>query len=1280
MNKITTAALLFCTINTLFAGNPTSVAVQLAWTPQPAVVFDEFGFNPITVWQFDGAIYNEAHPSLPYFFSRIPVDGPGAVEVSLQDAVYEPFTKENTPDDAALDSEIRFQTAVSKARNDYFGKVSFIPIRQTGPSSFERLVSFTLEIRHLPGLPGVSGDRGDPTTQSILSQGDIYKVSVSSNGMYKMDYDFLKNNLGLENLDDIDPRRLQLYGNGGGMLPELVGQERIDDLQQNRIRIVGESDGSFDPGDYILFYGEGPSEWTLNEETGTFDFQMNVYDFDNYYFLKIGAENGLRVESSPSVNGVYLSTSYNDYLRYEQEKVNLLSEYDLAQGSGRMWFGDYFKNQRSFTYTTLDLPNRIESEPVEIKTRFAARANGQTNIYLKLGNQTVASGSFNTINLNNPNGNFAFLRDLAHTQVVPGALSITIDYPEASGLLSEGWLDFIQVNARCQLRLQGIQMDFRDVQAIGQAGGATYQISNTASGLVVWDITDPLSPVNREGQQAGTVFSFGADEEGLRQYIAFYPDQDLFTPTSAGKVSNQNLHGILETDMVILYHPDLESEAQRLATHRSQHSGLEVTLVPVGQVFNEFSSGKKDASAIRDFARMLYQRSDRFRYLLLFGDGSFDHRNIEEKGNNLVMTFQTTESANPIFAFPSDDYFGLLDDNEGLINTNDELDISIGRIPAANLEEARGVVDKIINYDTNPSTLGDWRNRIVFVGDDEDSSVHTDDADEIAEVVETLYPNLNIDKIYLDAFNQISTPGGKRAPTATEALNNNLFRGVQTVVYLGHGGAKGWAQERILQIPDILSWDNFNALPLFITATCSFSGYDDPGFTTAGELVLFNPEGGAIALYTTVRAVYASTNAALTKAAAIAIYEDHPEAPTIGDLLRVAKSESGGQSNSRKFTLLGDPSQLLAKPELEIALTGITTADGAMQVDTISALQKITVEGEVRDENGQLQTGFNGTLFPTVFDKSATYRTLGQDGTPIRNFDIRKNVLFKGRASVNQGKFKFTFVTPKDINFNYGPGKISFYASDGQFTDAAGHSYDLIIGGADTLAAQDEQGPQVAVFMNSAEFVFGGITGPNPTLLVQLADDLGINVVGNSIGHDLTGVLDENTQNTFLLNAFYEAALDDYTRGEVRYPLSELEDGLHTLRVKAWDVANNSAEGYTEFVVAADGKIALDHVLNYPNPFINSTCFQFEHNMENQDMDVQVDIYTVSGRLVKTIRQRIFSAGSRLSNGDCLQWDGRDDFGDPLAKGVYLYKVRVQVNGAQVLEGESDFEKLVILR
>lgn len=1288
MKNLWTTAIGILAFATTFANPPATISKTLTWQKETTVQLAEDS-EPLTIWRFKDAVYNEQHPSLPYFSQRYKLDSYSQVSAVFAGAEFEPFEKKATPDDAVLSGGIPIIISVEKDRQDYFVRVSFIPMRKTTGGQYERMLSFEIRLSYT-ALPEPVTVRGGHTFTSVLSDGDIYKFAVTETGVHKLDFDFLKIQLGIP-VESIDPRTIKIYGNGGGILPELIAVERADDLVENAIEIVGEDDGNFSSGDYILFYAEGPEKYYYDPDKQTFSKPKNFYDTRNYYFLKISAGNGLRIQDQASLPGsTYTTNTFNDFIRYEKDVSNLLHEWTYGEGSGQQWFGDYYKATTSRTYDDeFQVNGLVATAPAKLTAVFAGRIeNGSSGRYT-----ITANGTTFTSNNFSPTGggstdSFASVQSISG-EFVPNdsQLKIELNFTKGNNAFNEGWLDYIEVNFRRQLLLLGSQMAFRDVNTIGQPV-STFQLGDAGANTMVWDISDPQVPKRQHGTLNGTTFSFSTNTQSLTDFIAFDPESGFLTAQPVGKIENQNIHATAGVDMVIIYNPDFKEEAERLAQHRTSFSHLNVALVNIEQLYNEFSSGRKDVTAIRDFAKMVLDRNpETFKSMLLFGDGSFDSRNLYKLGGDFIPVYETAFSTSPIYAFPTDDYFALLSDDEGGNINFGSLDIGVGRLPVKDPAEARGAVDKIIHYDTTPITMRDWRNRITFVADDEDTNLHIGDTDDIAQYIANKNPNLNVDKIYLDAFPQVSTPGGTRVPLANEALNNNIFKGTLAMIYLGHGGTKGWAQERVLQVSDILSWQNFDKMPLIITATCSFTAYDNPAFTSAGELSFLNEKGGAIGLFTTVRPVFASANARLTQESMDTLFNKlNAERPTLGEVLRIGKNKSGDQSNSRKYLLIGDPAQQLALPNYNVTTTRINGHDISNgQIDTIRALQKVTIEGEVHDDSGNIVSNFNGVVYPTIFDKKVRYRTLSQDaGSPPFDFDLQKDAIFKGRASVSAGKFQYTFVVPKDIDYTFGECKISYYAADeSRYNDAAGNYQKVIAGGTSPLALADDNGPKVEVFMNDENFVFGGITGKDPVLLVRLEDDNGINVVGNSIGHDLAGIMDKNSQNTYKLNDFYEATLDDYTKGEVRYPLHSVAEGRHEIKVTAWDIANNPAQGFTEFLVVTSEDMALRHVLNYPNPFTTSTCFMFEHNQSiGVEMDVLVQIYSISGRLIKTLEERIISQGSRLGNDNCISWDGRDDYGDPLGKGVYLYKVKVRSanTGDSFLKGESEFEKLVILK
>lgn len=1250
---------------------------------------------------FPQAFHAEEHPLCPVFVTEQRVNGPGQLRVQVISVEFEPFSWKGPLDPQTIGESLDFQTGLEKGRTGYFAEVAFIPIIRSG-NRYQRVTQIRLRVEVIDAEP-VARLRNDPfATQSVLSDGNIYQLAVAESGMYRLTYAFLREELGIDNLDQIDPAQIQLFGNEGGPLPTALDEPRTDDLEENAIQIVGGDDGRFDESDYILFYAEGPSVWRYNANNQSLNFRQNIYATHNYYFLKIGNANGLRIsEQNAIAQTTYQTNAFDDFVRLEEEEVNLLhfwgQELSRSQGSGQNWYGDYFFRTRSYTYQQpFSFPNRVSGTPVRIWASMALRALQPSRFFLRVNDAvTLQSQTANAVRvLIGPRDNefpFASRADLSQEIAVAGDdLTIEVNYPYPQGPDdgSQGWLDYLQVQARRFLRTSGASLIFRDLNSVSFAT-TQYQLEVEGAGYQIWDVTDPQQPIRQDFDRSGNQITFGAPSEDLHTFVLFRPDQVSTNVEALGQVANQNLHGIAEADMVILYPEEFGPAAERLAEHRRSFSNLNVRAVPVQQVYNEFASGRLDPTAIRDFCRMLYSRDPAFQYLLLMGDGSFDARDIYGLGTNLIPTYQR-ESFNPLFAFPTDDYFGLLEETNPLDPLVGRLTLAIGRLPVQTLQQAQTAVDKIIHYDKAPQGFTDWRNQVVFLADDEDADTHIEDADEIAEDLGRENPNLNIEKIYLDAYPQESTPGGNRNPLVTEAINRAIFKGSLILTYLGHGGSEGLAQERVLNISDIINWRNYDNLTLLMTATCSFTGYDDPAFVTAGEEAFLNPRGGAIALMTTVRAVFASQNARLTDEAMTALYTPiNGQYPTLGEAIRIGKNNLPGTSfttNSRKFALIGDPAQQLAIPDA--ANRVITTAIDTLSIteprlDTLRALQRVMVSGEVRNQAGEWQSDFSGIVYPTIFDKPVSSTTLGQDpGSSPFDYTIQKNVLYRGRARVTDGRFTFEFVVPKDINYQFGAGKISYYlANEQRLQDGSGSYQNIIIGGNSEGSVSDDEGPDIEVFLNTQDFVFGGITDPDPTLLVRLQDDFGINVVGNSIGHDLEAILDEDTQNSILLNDFFESELDDFTSGEVRFPLEELEEGRHSIRVKAWDVANNSAEGYTEFVVANSSELALEHVLNYPNPFTDRTCFQFDHNYANQDLSVLIQIFTVSGQLVKTIETQLFSDGA-IRQDDCITWDGRDDFGNPLARGVYLYKVRVRAHipGTTAISGESDFEKLVILK
>jgi len=1248
---------------------------KIVWTPISKLKITDY--RTVTELSFAGARYDLETASLPVYKEKFRISVAHAeLEAIITNMVWENMSSESMKSLNGVNlikENIEVRTEIAVARKQPYATLAFVPLRRDPVSGrYQKLLSFTVRIRVIEKpMLHVAGSKVYKQN-SVLASGNWYKVAVQFTGIHRITYNDLSG-MGI-NPSSIDPRNLRVYGNGGGMLPEPCSAFRYDDLMENTIFVYGEADGSFDPGDYILFYGESPDVWAWDPITEKFNHKVNLYSDLTYYFITVDLGAGKRIQSQASTTQPYthLVSSFSDRKFIEEDEMNIVR-------TGRDWF-EYppYEVQTSVDYS-FSFPDINVSEAVKMKTRVAARSSVSSNFkYYINGTQLVETLPVYTVSFTTDQYAKTAVSESefnASTSVIK--LKVTYSKPLSASI---GWMDYIALNVRRHLKFSGGMMAFRDPFSAGPGNIAEFELSGATSSILVWNITDPLNIAKVGTALNGSTLKFRLPADSLGEYIAF-DGSSYYSVSFVGKVPNQNLHGIANPDLVIITHPAFMAEATRLANHHINFDGLDVFLTDIDKIYNEFSSGAQDITAIRDFMKMLYDESpanEECRYLMLFGDASYDYKDRLEDNSNFVPTWEDARSMNIITSIATDDFYGFLDDGEGGGGSNNMLDIGIGRIVVSTQESARQMVDKTIHYaNGGEAVYGSWRNVVCFVADDQDGNLHMEfHAEKMATRLDTTYGNLNIDKIYLDAYAQLSTSGGQRAPLVNEAINRRIEKGTLIMNYTGHGGEAGWAHERILEISDINSWSNYDKLPIFITATCEFSRYDDPTRVSAGELVLLNPNGGAVSLFTTARATYGSPNFELNNAMYDFMFEKiDGEYPRFGDLIRLAKNKNGGISdNDRKFILLGDPALRLAYPEHDVITLKINNIAVSNQSDTVKALQKITVTGSVVDEGGSVITSFNGIIRPTVYDKPTKIETLvtDPDSNPF-TFELLLAILYKGKAKVIDGEFSFTFIVPKDISYNYGYGKISYYANN-TVSDASGYYEKILIGGFDSNVPPDVHGPEIQIYMNDENFAYGGITDENPVLLAFVSDSSGVNTVGTGIGHDIVTTLDSDNNKSVIINDYYESDIDSYTTGVIRYPYSSLSNGSHSLKLKVWDVHNNSSESYTEFIVAESAEMAIDHVLNYPNPFTTSTAFYFDHNQPNTMLEVLVQIYTVSGRLIKTIDEFVMTDGYRS---EPIYWDGLDDFGDRIGRGVYIYKIRVRSYDGSYAE---KLEKLVILR
>lgn len=1113
--------------------------------------------------------------------------------------------------------------------------------------------------------------------QSVLASGNWFKISVDAPGIYKMDVAQL-NALGIAG--NIPSNQIRLYGNGGGMLQEANSSRPIDDLAENAIQVVDGGDGVLNGSDYILFFAQGPNQWLKDSANRRFQHQKNLYSDRAFYFITIGASGGRRIPIQGTLPTPSVSVnSFQERFFHESDSINFLS-------SGKEWFGEEFSAApgRSLSRLfALPLADLVPGTQATLTTQAAARSVGASSRFaLSVNGQPVQQLNINPVGTGQYDLYVQQATATAAVTLSASQANVQINYTPGS-FNSQGWLNWLTFFARRNLVLPASrQLLFRDWNSVGNSG-IEFQIANADAATQVWDVTDPLQPVRMNTSISGTQLRFVNDGQRLREYASF--STVFLTPKNEGRVANQNLHATQNSDYLIVTHPPFLAQAQRLAQFHQQRNGLTVTVVTTEQIFNEFAGGTPDPTAIRDFVKMYFDRynstwNQRARYLLLFGKSSFDPKDRVRNNTNFVPSYQSVSSIDPLSTYTSDDFFGFLDDNED-INSGvvlNRLDIGIGRVPAKTVEEARNFVDKVAAYHTAAS-FGPWRNNINLVADDEDFNLHLQDAETLSGSIQNTNPLFNQQKIYLDAFFQEGGSAGGRYPQANTMINSNIFNGTLIWNYSGHGGPLRLAEEVVIDQSIVNNWNNLNRLPLFITATCDFAPYDNPSANSLGENLLVRPQTGAIALMTTTRVVFAFSNRIMNdNYLKIALQPDAAgRYKSLGEAVRDAKNFTyqnfGDIVNNRKFTLLGDPALTLGFPTLKVVATKVNGNDIQLSADSLNALEEATVEGEVQDNNGVLQNSFTGTAYLSLFDKPRSITTLANDaGSLPTTFQEQSSALFRGKATVQNGRFTIRFKVPKDINYQFAPGKISLYAHD-QNREGAGLSTNIIVGGISNSGSSDNKGPDIQAFLNDEKFVNGSITNNSPVLLVKLADSSGINTGGAGIGHDLVATLDNDNNQYFVLNNFYESELDNFQKGRLRFQLPSLKLGRHSLKIKAWDNVNNSNEYILDFTVVESSELRLDHVLNYPNPFTTQTAFWFEHNQPGRNLYAKVEVFTVSGKLIKTLSQTINTPGNRSVD---IQWDGLDQYGSKIGRGVYIYRLQVRTDDGKRAE---TWQRLVVL-
>ncbi|UQD56003.1 type IX secretion system sortase PorU [Flavobacterium sp. K5-23] len=1252
--------------------------VTIDWIEKTEI---SFGSYKVNTPQFSGNIFSY-DPANKSIFLSVKLSDSGTYNennLDVYNITYETISK-NQLGDLDLDkipTSISATLKIVESREEKQNFIILSPIIK-GASSFLKIKSFYYSINN-----STSKQYTDKSTfvlsNSVLASGEWYKFYVEKSGVYKISKSFLQQ-LGI-NLNNVNPNTIKIFGNGGKMLPLLNSIYYPSDLTENAIQIVGENDGSFDNEDYILFYAEGVDTW--NDESKTFN---NLYDTKSYYYITTQGEYGKRIleMTLPAGNATLTLNTFDEHQFHEKDLVNIAH-------LGRQWFGEIFdfNQEQEFSF---NFPNIDTSTPIKIKTTAASAAYTSTSFKIAANGQEIGNITFPALNTSSDT-EFNTGNLLNNTSFNASEnIKLKLNYNNNGVPGSKGFLDYIELIAKRKLQGYGKQFHFQYDLSNSNLGVVNYSISNASGISQIWDVTDLFNVSKIENSKQDT-FSFSANLGEIRKYIAL-DASDYYTPKkeSQSRIINQNLKGTLfknaqgqfeDIDYVIISPAILSQQAEKLANFHRMNSNLTVKVITLESIYLEFSSGKQDIAAIRNCIKYIYNNAStplkRIKYINLFGDASFDYKNRISNNNNIVPIYHALHSKSTGEAsFSSDDFFGLMDANEGNITTFfGGIDIAVGRMLVNNAKQADEMVDKVIEYHDIKS-YGNWRNNFVMISDDSDKpsdvSLQTRQ-NNLADIISADKPFLNASKIILDSYAQEASAGGFRYPKARADLFNAFEKGALVFNYLGHGGEDGLSAERIWEKADGQKLSNQYRYPLFITITCEFSRFDNPSRPTAGEYTYWNPKGGAISMITTTRAIgqFSAENFNDNLSKNLFAFGSN-QYNSIAEVLRISKNNNPN-SSTNVVSYIGDPALMLAIPKPNVKLTKVNDVSVTQPFDDFKSLAHMKITGEVTDENNIVLTNYNGEISTTIFDKIIQRATNNNDGnSPPITFNTLGETIFRGNASVTNGQFEFSFVVPRDIRIPLANGKISFYAKKGQFLDSkTGYDTSIKIGGINENAVADNISPKVKLYMNDETFVSGGITNESPFLLAFLEDENGINTA-SGIGHDIVAILDGDVNNPFILNDYYQTQLDDYTKGSLRFPLRNLSVGLHTITFKAWDVYNNPITIDIQFVVVGNENITLSHVLNYPNPFVNYTEFWFTHNRPFEPLQVQIQVFTIAGKVVWT-RNQIITTDGFLSKD--ISWDGKDDFGNKIGKGVYIYKLTVK--SALSNKKTEKFEKLVIL-
>ncbi len=1079
---------------------------------------------------------------------------------------------------------------------------------------------------------------------SVLSSGTWYKFAVTESSIYEIKGSDLES-AGIS-ISTIAPSKLRLFGSAGGILPQANNAKRPVDLEEMAILVLGSEDGQFNSNDKIIFWGEGPNKVAFDSEEVAFQYEKNIYSDTSYYFLNIEQSIGKRIENSALIEGSYPEVNrYLSHFVHELEEINLLR-------SGRTWYGEKFDSDIDQSFTT-DFSNWINGSEVKIRSSVMASSFAESSFDVSINGTVVGNHPLQSI----PDSRYAikgYNSTELFTTILPensnSNLEVNYTFNKQNGT---GYLNYFLVQVEKSIAVNNSFVELIIPKKSDLISTLKANISSSNSQL--WNISNFNSIKNINSIITDNQLSANINTDTTAHLVLIDLAGSFQVPQYVKQITNQNLHGISNINLLIITAPDFFNQANELKNHK-QSQGISAKVVLTSQVYNEFSAGRRDITAIRDFTKYLYENAG-LEHLLLFGKGTYDYKNYDGQNNSFVPIYESRNSLSPLYSYGSDDYLGFMDSDEGEWKENASgdhtMDIGVGRLPVKSVEDAVATVDKIKRYHSKIA-IGDWRKKISFVAENGDFNIHQRDAERLSTLIDTSYSAFNPQKIYIDAYPIEALPGGTKAPLVNQAILDIFDQGSLIINYTGHGNREQWAKSNVFNRDMIKTLENDIIFPLVVTATCEFGQHDNGYVISAGEELVVMPNAGAIGLITTSRPVFASSNYKLNLAFYNTVLATKKGVyKSIGEIFLDTKNNSLSGPNNRNFSLLADPSLKLSYPEEFIQLDSLN-GNSLSTKDTITALEHVTFSGSLRGTTGMILTNYNGEIEINFYDRPTTKQTLGNFGTPFI-YNDRDNLLFSGSSTVKNGIFKFQFTTPLDISYQIMEGKISMYAVANDSTDANGANVSIKIGGTNSNPISDNTPPTIDVFMEDSTFINNSLVSSNSLLIAYLFDENGINLSKSQVGHNITYSIDG--EEPISLNDYFQYDIDSYQSGKLHFPLQGLTPGSHSIVVKGWDTFNNPSETEILFNVATEQEVYISEVSVYPNPVQNEAYFTFKHNLSGNDVTVLLKILNRSGQIVYTKEIEYTNASALINN---IEWDGRNATGQKLTEGLYIYSINIR--------------------